>query len=378
MISSSPILISTILGLKPFLGRIRSLFGSSGKKEMDEAPSEAKEPTEPIRNPEQEIGSEFMVSNPAPESEKIPEVETRERIFHPATTEEVEEAPSYEQEGSDHLLGHNVEIKELPEPEVEEIDASWIELDITRDFKHIMKELERRRDDCYEILGLPRNASAKEIHKAYRKLASRYHPDRGISKEGLSDEALKDKIRDINFSKEVLLNPTLRALHDKMIRERTPPDADIRESENLDLSILLELSETGEKVIEGGEEIIVMTRQKKGEDNLGVLFFRKWEEEHENFEQKLMDYIMQLDEGEYIDYGEVLRGDVVDMDELFLLKKVSNYSQAANNALQDVWIRPPFYYMALPVKSREHIQEICDILRDSFELESIFFDYPRK
>ena len=33
------------------------------------------------------------------------------------------------------------EVKELPEPEEEDIDISWIELDVNREFKHIIKEL---------------------------------------------------------------------------------------------------------------------------------------------------------------------------------------------------------------------------------------------
>ena len=32
--------------------------------------------------------------------------------------------------------------------------------------------------DYYDILGVPKTASADEIRKAHRKLALKYHPDR--------------------------------------------------------------------------------------------------------------------------------------------------------------------------------------------------------
>lgn len=31
--------------------------------------------------------------------------------------------------------------------------------------------------DCYDVLGIKKNATDKEIKSAYRKLAKKYHPD---------------------------------------------------------------------------------------------------------------------------------------------------------------------------------------------------------
>lgn len=60
--------------------------------------------------------------------------------------------------------------------------------------------------DYYKTLGVPRNASADEVKKAYRKLARTHHPDAG------GDEA---KFKDINEAYEVLSDDKKRKLYDQ-------------------------------------------------------------------------------------------------------------------------------------------------------------------
>ena len=43
--------------------------------------------------------------------------------------------------------------------------------------QEIRKDVERMKRDYYEVLGLSKGAEDKEIKRAYRKLAKKYHPD---------------------------------------------------------------------------------------------------------------------------------------------------------------------------------------------------------
>lgn len=61
--------------------------------------------------------------------------------------------------------------------------------------------------DYYEILGVPKSASADEIKKAFRKAAVKYHPD----KEG-GDEA---KFKEVNEAYEVLKDAQKRQRYDQ-------------------------------------------------------------------------------------------------------------------------------------------------------------------
>lgn len=63
--------------------------------------------------------------------------------------------------------------------------------------------------DPYATLGVSRDASTDEIKKAYRKLAHKYHPDKGGTKE---DEA---KFREVNAAYQILSDPQKRQQFDQ-------------------------------------------------------------------------------------------------------------------------------------------------------------------
>lgn len=66
--------------------------------------------------------------------------------------------------------------------------------------------------DYYDILGVPRNASAEDIKAAFRKLARQYHPD--VSKEADAEE----KFKEINEAYGVLSDPEKRRRYDQFGR----------------------------------------------------------------------------------------------------------------------------------------------------------------
>src|SRR5471030_1872713 len=65
--------------------------------------------------------------------------------------------------------------------------------------------------DYYEILGVPRTATADDIKKAFRKLARIHHPD--VAKNKVAGEA---KFKEINEAYEVLSDPEKRRRYDEL------------------------------------------------------------------------------------------------------------------------------------------------------------------
>jgi curved DNA-binding protein len=65
-------------------------------------------------------------------------------------------------------------------------------------------------NDYYQRLGVPRQATADEIKKAYRKLARQYHPD-----HNQGDKGAEEKFKQVNEAFEVLSDTSKRKLYDE-------------------------------------------------------------------------------------------------------------------------------------------------------------------
>ena len=64
--------------------------------------------------------------------------------------------------------------------------------------------------DYYAIIGVPEDASAEEIKKAYRALARKHHPD--LNK----DEDAEERFKELGEAYEVLKDPAKREEYDQI------------------------------------------------------------------------------------------------------------------------------------------------------------------
>src|SRR5215475_1031939 len=76
------------------------------------------------------------------------------------------------------------------------------------------------KTDYYELLGVSRKASAKEIRAAFRKLARKYHPDLNPG-----DKAAEEKFKQLQEAYDVLSDTKKRQMYDQFgfYSENAPP-----------------------------------------------------------------------------------------------------------------------------------------------------------
>src|SRR5215472_3616568 len=78
------------------------------------------------------------------------------------------------------------------------------------------------KQDYYELLGVPRKASAKDIRGAFRKLARKYHPDLNPG-----DKSAEEKFKQLQEAYDVLSDSKKRQMYDQygFYSENLPPGA---------------------------------------------------------------------------------------------------------------------------------------------------------
>jgi DnaJ-class molecular chaperone len=77
--------------------------------------------------------------------------------------------------------------------------------------------------DFYQILGIDRVSGQEEIKRAFRRMASLYHPDHNPQ----SLKEAEEKFKEINQAYEVLSDEARRRQYDRLIHQRRPRSREV-------------------------------------------------------------------------------------------------------------------------------------------------------
>ena len=81
-------------------------------------------------------------------------------------------------------------------------------------------------ENLYQILGVSKNARTSEIKRAYRRLASLYHPDKVEHLGPRLKDLAEAELKKLNHAKSILLDPEQRKLYDQEMGIESAGDID--------------------------------------------------------------------------------------------------------------------------------------------------------
>lgn len=86
--------------------------------------------------------------------------------------------------------------------------------------------------DPYRVLGVKPGAQHAQIHKAYRRLARRYHPDTKLNAPPEEAEVARRRMAALNGAWAILGDPARRAAYDIEAANSLPPPTYMPQSSN--------------------------------------------------------------------------------------------------------------------------------------------------
>ena len=72
----------------------------------------------------------------------------------------------------------------------------------------------------YEILGVTKTSTNEEIKKAYKKKATKYHPDKNVGKSEAEKQKNEEEFKKINEAYETLSDDKKRKAYDESLEPK--------------------------------------------------------------------------------------------------------------------------------------------------------------